>query len=179
MAELGKIGALVEKHPYITAGGVFVVGAIVIYLYYSGGSSSTTTTSGADPNYAAGLAAQVQLAQISAQSGAAEAQVSGAQSIAQTQANAQVTEAQLAAQTSQAGITAQTQVQTAGIQAQTTLAGISADVTKTQLYDQTQYLNAQLQSNAWQNWLVVFNNLASQWQSGAFAQASQANTGHA
>ena len=37
---LGKVVDWVKKHPYVTAGAVFVGGAILIYLYYDSGSSS-------------------------------------------------------------------------------------------------------------------------------------------
>lgn len=80
----GKIVKWVEAHPFMTAGAVFIGGAVLIYLYYSGGSSASSGETGQDADYQAGLAAQVQLAQLEAQYGA---QTTAANDALQSQAD--------------------------------------------------------------------------------------------
>ena len=73
-----KIKHSFSEHPYLWSGGVFVVGAILVYLLFGGKSSSSGTTvtgTATDPNaaaYASEYAAQLQSADqqaaISAQS---------------------------------------------------------------------------------------------------------------
>jgi small-conductance mechanosensitive channel len=96
----GKIGHLwvtIKKHPVISSIGLFVIGAILIYLYYKSGSSSTAataanngaTSAALDSNYLAAQAQnnslqanlEAQSQQVAAAANAATQQVNGAVSI--------------------------------------------------------------------------------------------------
>lgn len=162
-ADFHKAGQWIKAHPYATAGGVFVVGAILIYLYYSGGSK---TAAGATDNTAAQLAAQVQSENVQAQYGAAlaaqqsqqasvEAQVNGAVSVAQLQAQAAATEttAQAALDAQQiasqqtidlAGIAANQAINLGSLTAQTNLAQINATSATDQTNALVSFLNNQV-----------------------------------
>jgi hypothetical protein len=160
MADAGfqKVKVWVEKHPFVTAGAVFVIGAVLIYLYYSGGSSAAQPaqqTSPLDAELQLQLQQQALAAQYGAQSGAQQtaAQISaqqGADQLSAVQSNnaTQLGIAQLGATVSQAGITAQQQVQDAGIAAQTIL-GTQANATQ-------DFLAAQ---NTTQSWNAEFAGL--------------------
>lgn len=141
--------AWVEKHPYVTAGAVFIVGAILIYLYYSGGQSSgqSTQDQGAASDQSL-LQAQLQSEAIQAQAAAAQsaqqsqlaastAAINGQVTVQTTQANdalqaaldadkTQATLASITAGTNQAGIAAQKDVSLAGINAQDVLAALNS-----------------------------------------------------
>jgi hypothetical protein len=140
-----EVWADIKAHPYVTAGIVFIGGAIIIYAYYSGGST-TPAASGANPYAAeqqAALSQEAIQAQAAAQNNAINSQ---AQSVA-NQVNGAVSIAGIASQTSLAAIGAGQTVDLAAIGAQTALglgtiaAGTAAD---TNYYN---YLGAQLASN--------------------------------
>lgn len=110
MAEGGKIGDAVkwvEKHPYATAGGVFVLGAIVIYIYYSGGSTTPA------PQQAAG--SDTSLLQAELASNAQNAQLSAA-----------TTQAQLQASTAGQAINGQVQLGSIQVQGSVDIAGLES-----------------------------------------------------
>jgi hypothetical protein len=131
--------AWVERHPFITAGGVFAVGALIILYYYGEGGAAGVNTESSD--YQAALAAQTQLAQTEAQYGAQESiagsqaqaaanQVQGQVDVAQIQETGETTEAQYAEQLGSLETAAQTAIQTAGIGAQEAL-GVNAQNNQT------------------------------------------------
>lgn len=127
-ATLSELWGKIKQHPYVTAGAVFVLGAILIYLYYSGG------TTAAPQNSAAAAAAQEEEAQV--QSEAVQAQYGAELQAQQTQANSvadqvngQVSIAQIQAAAQTATETAQQTAESQEIAAQQTvdLAQIAAE----------------------------------------------------
>lgn len=167
--EIGKTVDWVKHHPYISAGGVFVIGAVLIYIYYSGGSSTAAAAPSSDPTQAE-LAAQVQLAQIGAQSSAAgdAASVATAQyadqlTAIQDQDQTALAEAQLGATTTQQANTLTAGIQQSGIAAQVQLASINAQTTDIQNADSTNYLEYGLTTQQSEAWDSTFATLYGQY----------------
>ncbi len=150
------ISGWIEKHPYETAGAVFVGGAILVYMYYSSGTAAAPASTGANSAAAAAAAQQSAYAQemqtqlaYEAQAGqqnsqltalqdnlaAQTASINGAVSVASLNNAANVSIAGLNAQTLQDSINGAVSVQTAGIVSNTTLglASIGAVAANNQL----------------------------------------------
>jgi hypothetical protein len=83
-----ELKAKAEAHPYITAGIIFTVGAVIIYWYYSGSSSGSTSDGGLAAAQAAAVQSNnaLQAAQlgygVQSQSIAAQQEVSDSQTAA-------------------------------------------------------------------------------------------------
>jgi hypothetical protein len=152
----GEALSWIKSHPYVDAGAVFVVGAILVYLYYSGSSTAAAPQANSADAY---LAAQLQSESVQAQYGA---QLQAQQSQEAAAANAvagQVQIAGLQAGNASQSIAAQQTVDLAQIGASQavslaniganetiSLGSIAAGVDQTALL--TGFLNNEVQTNA-------------------------------
>jgi hypothetical protein len=129
MSVFGNIKSFVERHPYGTAAGVFLVGTAVIYYYYSG-SSSTAAAGGASTNTATAIAANAQLAgqQLAAQGQIDLANIAAGVQTNQTNDLLTIGEEDIAAQLAQNTNNNATTVSLANIQQQESALNTSATV---------------------------------------------------
>ena len=138
-----KLKALAEKHPWATAGVIFVVGVIIIYWWSSGSSAPAASSDNSAAYNAAGVAAAgndaLQASQMQNQTALAIAQANDAVTTAHdaaalklglVQANAPVLEAQIAGNVQTQSLADSL---AAHISDNATAAGISADTNKTAL----------------------------------------------
>lgn len=120
----GKIKAEAEKHPYWTAGIIFVVGVIIIYWWYSGSSSSSGSTASAAGQTAAAEAAiaasnnQLAAAQLESQTQLGEASIGANAANTQTAAELSLGEEQLSTSLAATQSNNDTAVSLANVQAQ-------------------------------------------------------------
>lgn len=128
--ELSETWGWIKKHPYTSAGCVFIGGAILVYLYYSSGSAPAQAAA-TDPNAAYLAQEQIQTqysAQLQQQATAAQvanAQVAGQVQVAQLGATVQGQSIAASQTLGLAGIAAQQTVDLANIGAQTSIAAIT------------------------------------------------------
>lgn len=178
MAEsLAESWGWIKRHPYATAGAVFVGGAILVYLYY-GGSAAPAAAPQVDPTaaYLQSEATQAQYgAQVAGQQAALQAsanQVNGQVQIANIAGGIQQQSIAVAGTVALAGIGAQRDVQLAGIAGQEDIAQINANAATAQ----TSALVGFLTNETNQQYGYLNNMLAVQAQSllsnSQFAQLS-------